>query len=172
MHCCIRHSTEMSSLNLQLKPINLQQHAALCLKFMEDTHLCSFGSMDGFDEDGQGLECLTERISAKAQDPESCLHVWQDNIIVGQLNFGTFVGPAIGYISHFYITPEWRGRGVAEEMDAYAGRHFRLRGFRAARLSVIAANARAMRFYQHHGWRGLGPREDCRAARSMEKAYE
>jgi len=148
--CCIRHSTEMSSLNLQFKPIDLQQHAALCLQFMEDTHLCSFGSTDGFEEDGQGLQRLTERISAKlAQDPESCLHVWQDDIIVGQLNFGTFIDPAIGYISHFYVTPQWRGRGVGGEMDAYASRHFQLRGFRAARLSMIAANARAMRFYQH-----------------------
>lgn len=168
----MRHSTEMSGLNLQFKPINVQRHADLCFKFMEDTHLCSFGTRDGFDEDGQEAERFTERIRAKlAQDPESCLHVWQDDVIVGQLNFGTFVDPAIGYISHFYVTPPWRGTGVAAEMDAYAGRHLRCRGFRLARLSVIAANVRAVRFYQKHGWQDLGPREGHPAAHNMEKVY-
>lgn len=164
----------MSDLNLKFKPIDLRQHASLCLKFIADTHLCSFGTMAGFDEEeGKGPERFIERIAVKlSQDPESCLHVWKGNTIVGQLNFGTFVDPSIGYISHFYVTPEWRGTGVAAEMEDYASRHFRRRGFRSARLSVIASNTRAMRFYQKQGWRDLGPREDRPLAHNMEKVYE
>jgi len=164
----------VSELSLQFKPINLQQHADLCLKFIADTHLCSFGSMEGFEGEGeQGHERFIERIASKlSQDSESCLHIWKGDAIVGQLNFGTFVDPAIGYISHFYVTPEWRGTGVASEMETYASQHLRRRGFRSACLSVIATNTRAMRFYQKHGWRDLGPRADRPVAHNMEKTYD
>lgn len=164
----------MSRLDLHFKPIDLQQHADLCLKFIEDTHLCSFGSMEGFEAEGeQGPQRFIDRIAAKlSADPESCLHVWKGDTVVGQLNFGTFVGPSIGYISHFYVTPEWRGTGVASKMESYAGRHLRRRGFRSARLSVTATNVRAIRFYQKHGWRDLGPREDRPLAHNMEKTYD
>jgi len=161
----------MNRLSLQFKPINLQQNADLCLKFIKETHLCSFGSMEGFE--AEGTERFIQRIADKlSQDPESCLHVWNDNAIVGQLNFGTFVDPAIGYISHFYVTSEWRGTGVASEMGTYAGQYLRRRGFRSARLSVIATNTRAMRFYLKHGWTDLGPREDRPVAHNMEKVYD
>lgn len=128
--------------------------------------------MVGFDDEGgQGPEHFTQRIATKlSQDPESCLHVWKDDIVVGQLNFGTFIAPTVGYISHFYVTPEWRGTGVAGEMEAYAVQHLRRRGFRSARLSVIATNTRAMRFYLKHGWRDLGPREDRPIAHNMGKS--
>jgi len=165
----------MNDLHLQFKPIDLGRHAHLCLEFIKDTHLCSFGSMEGFNEEAQEREMqqFTERIAAKLfQDPESCLHVWKGNTLVGQLNFGTFIDPSIGYISHFSVTPEWRGTGVAAKMDAYADNHFRRRGFRSARLSVTAANTRAVRFYLKHGWQDLGPRADNPLIRNMEKVYE
>jgi len=164
----------MSRFSLEFRPTDLQRHADLCLRFIEDTHLCSFGSMDGFAaEDGQKPQHFIERIAAKlAQDPQSCLHVWIADDIVGQLNFGTFVDPSIGYISHFYVVPSWRGTGVATEMDDFATHHFKQRGYKVARLSVTSANARAMQFYQKHGWRDLGPREDRPVSHNMEKRYE
>lgn len=160
----------MNLLSLQFKSINLQQHGDLCLQFIADTHLCSYGTLDDFLEDGQTPQRFLDRIAAKlADDPESCLYVWQGNSIVGQINFGTFVDPAIGYLSFFYVAPEWRGTDVAAEMDAFVTQRFRQDGYKTARLSVTAQNTRAMRFYLKCGWTDLGPREDNPATHNLEK---
>ncbi len=160
----------MSSPTLTFKPINLEQHTDLCLQFIADTHLCSYGTLDGFSEEGQTPQRFLDRIAVKlADDPESCLHVWQGEEVVGQINFGTFVDPAIGYLSFFYVAPPWRGTGVAAEMDAFVARRFRRRGYKTARLSVTAFNERAVRFYLRCGWTDLGPREDNPATHNMEK---
>lgn len=161
----------MSNPTLQFRPINLQQHGDLCLQFIADTHLCSYGTLDDFLEDGKTPPRFLDRIAAKlAEDPESCLHVWQGEEVVGQINFGTFVDPAIGYLSFFYVVPQWRGTGVAAEMDAFVARRFRQRGYKTACLSVTAFNQQAMRFYLKCGWADLGPREDNPATHNMEKA--
>ena len=160
----------MTTLNLVFKPINLGQHADLCLQFIADTHLCSYGTLDDFLEDGRTPQRFLDRIAAKlAEDTESCLHVWQGDSIVGQINFGMFVDPAIGYLSFFYVAPERRGAGVAAEIDAFVTRRFQKRGYKTARLSVTAFNERAIRFYRKHGWRDLGPREENPATHNMEK---
>ncbi len=160
----------MNTLNLEFKSINLQQHADLCCRFIADTHLCSYRTMDGFLEEGQTPQRFLDRIAAKlAEDPESCLHVWQGEEIVGQINFGTFVDPAIGYLSFFYVAPPWQGTGVAAEMNGFVMRRFQQRGYKTACLSVTAFNERARQFYLKCGWTDLGPREDQPATHNMEK---
>ncbi len=160
----------MSNLNLEFKPINLRQHADLCFRFIEDTHLCSYGSLDGFLDGAQSSQRFLDRIAEKlSADPESCLHAWQDDEIVGQINFGTFVDPSIGYLSFFYVTPPWRGTGIAAAMERFAVAHFQRRGYKTACLSVTAANVRARRFYLKQGWKDLGQREDQPATHNMEK---
>lgn len=160
----------MTTPTLQFKPINLQQHADLCRGFIADTHLCSYGTLDGFLEEGQTPQRFLDRIAEKlAEDPKSCLHVWLGDSIVGQINFGTFRNPAIGYLSFFYVAPEWRGASVAAEMDAFVTQRFQQRGYKTARLSVTAFNERAIRFYLKHGWQDMGPREDNPTTHNMEK---
>ena len=164
----------MSDVNLEFRPIDLDKHADLCLRFIEETHLCSFGSMDGFyEEDGKGAERFIQRIRAKlSEDPQGCLHVWKDGVIVGQLHLGRFIDPAIGYVNFLYVIPECRGSGVATAIESYAADYFRRRGFRAARLSVTAKNVRAIRFYRRHGWKDLGPRPNRTGTHNMEKTFE
>ncbi len=160
--------------SLAFKPIDLEHHAYICIQFAEDTEICSFGSVDGFrEEDGKGAERFIERIRAKlAHDPLSCIHVWRDDNIVGQIHLEQFIDSSIGYINFFYIAPAWRGKGVATRLDDYATAHFKQRGFKSARLSVTPANARAVRFYLNHGWKDLGPREDKPNVHNMENSFE
>ena len=161
----------MNSLNF--KPIDLENHARVCIQFAEDTEICSFGSVDGFREpDGKGAERFIERVKAKlAQDPFSCIHVWKDDNIVGQIHLGQFMDSSIGYIHFFYVAPAWRGKGIAAHLDNYATTYFKQRGFKSARLSVTPANVRAVRFYLNRGWKDLGPREDKPNIHNMEKDY-
>ncbi len=160
----------MSALNLVFKPVNLQQYTDICALFINDTHLCSYETLDDFLEEGKTPQRFLDRLAAKlAEDPESCLHVWQGEEIVGQINFGTFVDPAIGYLSFFYVAPPWRGTGVAAKMDAFVTQRFQQHGYKVVRLSVTAFNKPAIRFYLKCGWADLGPREDNPLVHNMEK---
>ena len=163
----------MSIHNLQFKPIDLDHQMKVFLDFIRDTHLCSFGSMEGFvDENGQGEERFVERVRVRlAEEPESCLHVWRGEEIVGQLHLGRFVDPAVGYINMFYVSPEWRGTGVALAIEEYACASLQAQGFQSAYLSVAAQNHRAIRFYQKQGWTDLGPRQDKPGTHNMKKIF-
>ena len=164
----------MSILDLRFKPIDLKRHADTVRAFIRDTHLCSFGSMESFaGGDGRGEERFVERIRERlAIEPESCLHVWQTDQIIGQLHLGRFVDPAIGYINLLYVRPECRGTGIAAAIEEYACESLQAHGFQSAYLSVTAQNHRAIRFYEKQGWRDLGPREDRPGTHNMEKIFE
>ena len=163
----------MDILDLQYKPIDLDRHTEVFLNFLRDTHLCSFGSMEGFaDENGSGEERFTQRVRTRlAEEPESCLHVWRSGEIIGQLHLGRFVDPAIGYINMFYVSPGWRGTGVAAAMEDYACASLQAQGFQSAYLSVAAQNHRAIRFYEKQGWTDLGPRQDKPGTHNMRKTF-
>ncbi len=159
-------------MGLQFKPVDIEQHSAQCIQFAEDTELCSFGTVDGFrEEDLGGGERFIERIRSKSQDPGSCVHVWKDNNIIGQIHLGQFVEPTVGYLNFFYVVPEWRGSGVATLMEEYVTTCFRQRGFESALLSVTMFNERAFRFYKRCGWEDLGPREDRPNIHNMRKTF-
>lgn len=163
----------MSVSELQFEPIDLDRHVDVFLAFIRDTHLCSFGSMEGFrDGNGRSEERFIERVRTRlAEEPGSCLHVWRNGGIVGQLHLGRFVDPTIGYINMFYVSPGWRGTGVASAMEDYACSYLQARGFQSAYLSVAAQNHRAIRFYEKQGWTDLGPRPDKPGTHNMEKRF-
>jgi ribosomal protein S18 acetylase RimI-like enzyme len=162
----------MDSCDLVFRPIDLDQHRELFLTFIRDTHLCSFGSMDSFPDDIHGEELLIERIQKKLTDkPQSCLHIWQNEQIVGQLHLGQLVDPDVGYINLLYVIPEWRGGGIASLIEDYASAYLQGQGFESARLSVTAQNHRAIRFYSKKGWKDLGPRADRPIVHNMEKVF-
>ena len=163
----------MSIPDLQFVPIDLDRHLEIFLDFIRDTHLCSFGSMEGFvDSEGRGEERFVERVRTRlAEEPESCLHVWQGAEIIGQLHLGRFVDPAIGYINMLYVSPKWRGAGVAGAIEEYACASLQAHGFQSAYLSVAAQNHRAIRFYKKQGWADLGPRLDKPSTHNMKKIF-
>ena len=159
--------------DLQFKPIDFEHHMAVFLDFIRDTHLCSFGSMEGFvDSNGRGEERFVERVRTRLiEEPGSCLHVWQGQEIIGQLHLGRFVDPAIGYVNMLYVSPKWRGTGVASAIEEYACASLRAHGFQSAYLSVAAQNHRAIRFYKKQGWADLGPRPDKPGTHNMKKTF-
>jgi ribosomal protein S18 acetylase RimI-like enzyme len=72
-------------------------------------------------------------------------------------------------VNLYYLAPAWRGRGLGQELEAYAMEFFRKRGLAVARLSVAPRNATAVAFYLRHGWRDLGPRPEAPEVHLMEK---
>jgi ribosomal protein S18 acetylase RimI-like enzyme len=164
----------MHSSNLKFKPINLEQYQDLCIRFRADSFVCSFGSVDRFYQaDGNGaeryLKWLKQRI---AEIPNSCVHIWKGERIIGQIEMGRWKHDTnVGYINLFYLIPEFRGQGLGQHLDRYAAHFFKHLGCQSARLSVSPANRGAMSFYFKHGWVDLGQREDAPEVHYLEKTF-
>ena len=154
---------------LQFEPVDLKRHAAICLAFERDMNEISSGAAESADDAQRGALFL-EKIAAKlADDPHSCLHVWHENTIVGQLHLGRFFEEPVGYIHFLYLAPDYRGLGWAPLLEDYACQRFAERGFPSARLSVDSSNGRARQFYQRQNWREIGTRPDIPTRLMLEK---
>lgn len=157
---------------LTFKPIDLDTHADLCVRFAIDVHVIGFGSAERFHEsDGKGAErhiaWLRQRVALK---PGCLVHVWQNGEIIGQLNMSRVESdPTIGYINLLYLVPEARGRGLGVLLEAYAWSFLAQQGCRALRLSASPTNLGALGFYLRNGWQDLGPREDAPFVNLLEK---
>ena len=67
-----------------------------------------------------------------------------------------FVEAGATELNAIYVLPEAWGRGVASGLHDHAVAHMRASGLCAITLLVMAANGRARRFYERHGWRLAG----------------
>ncbi len=153
------------------KPIDLSQHADLCLQFRRDAMACSFADgAERFDQESgpdgeQYLEWLRQRIE---ELPEGCVHLWEAGNIVGQVELYLQGQQTIGDVKLLYLIPSARGRGLGEVLHNYVIQVFQQVGVVKARLSVSPTNERAVAFYQKHGWQSLGPRPDLPEVTLME----
>jgi ribosomal protein S18 acetylase RimI-like enzyme len=132
----------------------------LSVRFRADSFTCSFGSDERFYEaDGKGDERYLAWLARRMHEmPGSCIHVWMNDVIIGQMEMGRFRGdPKVAYVYLYYLVPAYRNRGLGVQLDRYATAFLTDHGFRSARLSVSPTNRQAMRFYLKHGWLDLGP---------------
>ncbi|OLE54113.1 MAG: hypothetical protein AUG51_09775 [Acidobacteria bacterium 13_1_20CM_3_53_8] len=160
--------------HLEFRPIDLEKHSDVCVSFREDSYLCSFGSAEQFHEsDGKGAERYLEWLRQRMTDlPNSCVHVWDGEHNVGQMEMRLSRDNAsAGYVNLFYLVPEFRGKGISGLLDEYAQKFFQKLGCTSARLSVSPTNTAAVKFYLKNGWKDLGPREDHPEVNWMEKIY-
>lgn len=67
------------------------------------------------------------------------------------------------YLWHLYVDPAQQRRGVGEALHDAALAAIGAKGYASAKLDVIAANEKAVRFYLRHGWAETG-REDYEGA--------
>ncbi len=71
--------------------------------------------------------------------------------------------PGLIHLRQLFVHPGWWGSGLAARLLAIATDDCATRGFTRMRLFTPAAQGRARRFYERHGWRTTGPaREDER----------
>ncbi|CAH0309827.1 GNAT family N-acetyltransferase [Pseudomonas brassicacearum] len=155
---------------LSFRPVNLNQDGDVCVRFFEDMLLCAFGSAQKLhapDGTRRYLQSLQEKA---AELPGSIVHAWDETRIVGQIEMSLLkTEAAVGYIHFFYLIPAWRSRGAGKLLLAYATHFLAGLDCERMRLSVSETNQRAARFYRHHGWTDIGPRQDKPELRLMEK---
>jgi ribosomal protein S18 acetylase RimI-like enzyme len=157
---------------ITFKPINLDIHKDLCIKFREDSFVVSFGNADRFYEtDGKGADRYIKFLMAKIEkDPATAVHVYEDNQIIGQMELGRLRNDqTTGYVNLYYLIPEKRGKGLGLQLDQYAMNYFKNIGLRKVRLSVSPTNNQALSYYKKMGWIDLGPRPEHPEVNFMEK---
>jgi len=162
----------MTAPALTFRPIDLDRHTHLALGFRVDSFVCSFGSDERFvEEDGRGGERYLIWLAERMKEmPGSCVHVWRDDELVGQMEIGKYrPDPTLGYVFLYYLIPTCRALGLGAQLDRHAVDYLLGMGFNRARLSVSPTNEMAVRFYLKCGWKDIGPHPGHPEVHQMEK---
>lgn len=160
--------------NLEFRPIDLDLHKATCIKIREDSFVCSFGAAEKFHHEfGSDGERYVGFLMNRMQSlPNSCVHAWLENEIVGQVEVRRSRKRLDeGYVNLYYLTEKHRGSGLGTILDEYVEFYFRELRIKSAQLSVAPTNLRALKFYSKCGWKDLGPRPNHPDVNLMEKVY-
>ena len=83
---------KISMQRLMFNPIDLHRDSDICVRFRADSFFTSFGDTVGFySENGTDGATYIKWLEAKlANDNWSCVHLWDGNEIVGQIELGRF----------------------------------------------------------------------------------
>ena len=136
------------------RAIDLGRDWDAIVAFHRDVFAISHGTADAFSE-ATYHEILRDRL---LHFPDGQRIVASEGVAVGQVElWPRYVeGRTVGYVSLFYLLPPWRGIGWGRELLAYADRYFSGLGLDECQLRVAAANERAVRFYERHGFLRVG----------------
>jgi ribosomal protein S18 acetylase RimI-like enzyme len=78
---------------------------------------------------------------------------------VGTMTCYWEIGEKVGHVANLagvYVTPEYRGQKVAQQLLDAILEFVRKRGFRKLKLTVTAGNERAVAFYKRNGFEKTG----------------
>lgn len=159
--------------SLAFRAVDPDMDGAVVIRFVREIFILSFGDdqrfVDQFGQTGAGyLDWLGQR---RSEDPRSAVLALHGEAVIGLIVTGRCPDDtSLGYVYHYYLAPEARGRGLAKALDDQAMTTLSRRDFTRARLSVSEANTRALRFYIRQGWAVVGPRPDQPGVIFMEKA--
>lgn len=154
--------------SVEFLPINTQNDFAQCLKFLCDTFVCSYGTADELEKIGgpDGYRSWLESLIVSS--PESAVHVWRKDKIVGQIEMRVAESRNVCVVNLCYLIPEERGGELGGALQAYIFEYLRRNHIETGRLSVSPGNSRAVSYYKKHGWKDLGPRHDRSYVHLME----
>ena len=163
---------EREPAGFRLAPIDVGRHLDTCIAFRREMYLASFGSEDGLEEEmGEGNAAYVEQLRQRiAELPEGNSHLWQGERIVGQTEMRFDDEAGVGYVSLFYLAPDFRGQGLGRLLHDHAVKVFGARGMERIRLSVASRNAPAIAFYRKLGWKSAGARPHKLPMERMEYA--
>lgn len=116
---------------------------------------------------------LEKAEACRAQGRQYLMCTMQRNTIVGvlQLDPERDREEEAGYISFFYMLPEYRGSGLGVQMLGQAVSIYRPMGRDKLRLSCGEDNIRGMRFYEKHGFRKIGSRQESFGTVNIMEKY-
>ena len=145
---------QASMTKFHLRTVDLDKHFETCMEFRRDSYFTSFGTHSGFEPEMRNYrERMENRIYLL---PEGNCHLWHDHRIIGQCEMKLIEASDVGYISLFYLIPEYRHQGIGRLLHEHAIKVFTELGKRSLQLSVSMSNFQALTFYKKHGWHNSG----------------
>ena len=118
-----------------------------------DAWLAAHGDLSGFEAGGYFLAACEHY----KRDRESVMLLYEGESYAGLIDLDTARGEHAGYgwVSLFYLRPEYRGQGLGVQLLGRAIAKYRKLGRRSIRLHVAEDNAMALAFYRANGFAEL-----------------
>jgi ribosomal protein S18 acetylase RimI-like enzyme len=158
---------------LEIRPYDII-HVKTSFEFLMDTFRISFGldkslwpnNLGNYEFDKYRADI--EKILANTAF--STFSVWHEEKLIGQIELKKLnETPPCGYVSFYYLIPEYRNKGFGKQLDDFALSEFKRQGLPRVRLTVSELNLAGQKFYDKNGWRTLGPDPSRPLGITMEK---
>ena len=163
-------STDQDLGNLRFQPMRFPRDAEFYTRCYADAWRAAHGSEEGF-----VAAPYLRSARQHAKTPDAVMKVLSGDRVAGmiELDPARCSEEACGWISFFYLLPEYRSRGWGVQLLGHAIWFFETGARRAIRLHVATENAHALGFYEHYGFRRVGSSEGARGTLYlMEKPIE
>ena len=159
---------------IRLETIDLELHFSKCIEFRTDSYFVSFGNLDGLAKEfGDAGNAYRARMREKIERlTQGKIHMWLGGQIVGQLEMRFKPDEQIAYVNLFYVTQDYRGRGLGARLEAHANHIANQLSIIEMQLNVSPSNVNAIGFYEKSGWRIQRPRSDNPSMVLMSKDIE
>ncbi len=140
--------------NLWFRPLDFKTEA----DFYQDSRLEAWTTIHHTQRGARAGDFLAEARAQAGRDPDSVLTAMRGEERAGilQLDTGRDAQLAVGNIPFFYITPEYRCRGLGVQLLGQAVATYRALGRSRLRLRCWPENDRALRFYERYGFHKTG----------------
>ncbi len=118
-----------------------------------DAWLAAHGNLRGFEADTYFRAACEHYI----HDPEAIMLLYEGETFAGLIDLDTRRGEHVGYgwITLFYLCPDYRGQGLGVQLLGRAIAKYRTLGRRSIRLHVAEDNKQALAFYRANGFEEL-----------------
>jgi len=136
--------------NVDYFPLDLTKDGDRYLAYRKEAWQSIHGSMDGYTDD-----YLTLAREHQAQNPDAVVEARLRDMPIGILELDTVRGAeqGEGAISFFYVSPEYRNRGLGVQLIGHAISVYRKLGRDRLTLRVAETNTAAIGFYERFGFR-------------------
>lgn len=139
---------------LRFRPLLLPQEKEQYLAARQEGWQASHGTMEGF----HGEKFLAAAQENSAQNENCVLLALLGGTPVGmlQMDWKQDAEQQAGRVPFFYMTPEFRSKGLGVQLLGHAVCTYRAMGRQVLRLRCAPENERAKKFYHSHGFYKIG----------------
>lgn len=139
--------------NLRFEPLQFPRDSAFFDACYSDAWAAAHGSTAGY-----SARPYLRSAKEHAKTPHAVVKLLSGDKVVGMIDMDPEHGRREGYgwISFFYLLPEYRGKGWAAQLLGHALWFSELHGRHSVRLHVAEDNTRARGFYEHFGFTKVG----------------
>ena len=139
--------------NLRFEPLQFPRDSAFFDSCYSDAWTAAHGSTAGYT-----ARPYLRSAKEHARTPHAVVKLLSGDKVVGMIDMDPDRGrrEGFGWISFFYLLPEYRGKGWAAQLLGHALWFSELHGRKSVRLHVAEDNTHARGFYEHFGFQKIG----------------